>query len=148
MLCTALSNVVTKLWYCLQHHCSHLLLQALVVGHKRFNCDCLHSRAASYSILTMLPDLLADSLPGALLCIVHRAESLDGYIGKLADKGGWLVAATDWRGLSRYDLPNVARMLMAEPGTVANFKHLQFSFQAIAVESSCTDRTACSYACV
>jgi hypothetical protein len=58
----------------------------------------------------------------------HRAESLDGYIGKLADKGGWLVVATDWRGLSRYDLPNVARMLMAEPGTAANFKFNQLHY--------------------
>jgi hypothetical protein len=58
-------------------------------------------------------------------CALYRAESLDGYIGKLADKGGWLVVATDWRGLSRYDLPNVARMLMAEPGTITNFNQLQ-----------------------
>jgi hypothetical protein len=80
----------------------------------------------------MLLTVLANSglLLCYALCFVRRAESLDGYIGKLADKGGWLVVATDWRGLSRYDLPNVARTLMAEPGTVANFKHLQFSFHS------------------
>lgn len=53
------------------------------------------------------------------VCLVQshlRAEARESFLGDLAGRGGWLIVATDWRGMSRFDFPNVIRLFLAEPG--------------------------------
>lgn len=44
-----------------------------------------------------------------------RAEVLEPFLGELAERGGWVLVAADWRGMSRIDLSTVARALIFEP---------------------------------
>ncbi|CAM9965004.1 unnamed protein product [Choristocarpus tenellus] len=44
-----------------------------------------------------------------------RSEIRDGFLGKLAEEGAWVLVSVDWRGMGRLDLPVVARALMARP---------------------------------
>ena len=42
-----------------------------------------------------------------------RFESRDSYLTKLVDNNGFILAAMDWRGMSRYDLPIVIKVLLS-----------------------------------
>lgn len=44
-----------------------------------------------------------------------RAESQDGFIANLANKEGYVIVAMDWRGMSRYDLLNIIKVLISQP---------------------------------
>ena len=46
-----------------------------------------------------------------------RAEATsNGYLTRMADDNGWIVLKSDWAGMSRYDLPNAARIFMVHMG--------------------------------
>lgn len=44
-----------------------------------------------------------------------RSEVLDGFLGEMAERGAWILVATDWRGMSRLDLTTVAKALISTP---------------------------------
>jgi hypothetical protein len=45
----------------------------------------------------------------------ERSESTEHWLLKMADEHGFAVIAADWRGLTRFDLPIIARALVAHP---------------------------------
>eukprot|EP00903_Cladosiphon_okamuranus_P006432 g6293.t1 len=44
-----------------------------------------------------------------------RSEVLDGFLDIMAERGGWVMVAADWRGLSQVDITVMARALVSRP---------------------------------
>ena len=44
-----------------------------------------------------------------------KAEAGDPYVIRMAHDNGYIVVAMDWRGMSKYDLPLIARTMISEP---------------------------------
>lgn len=44
-----------------------------------------------------------------------RSEVRDGFLGTLAETGAWVLVSVDWRGMSRFDLPIIAKALISRP---------------------------------
>jgi hypothetical protein len=45
----------------------------------------------------------------------NRAEVGDDFLIKIAEQSGWIFVAMDWRGMSNYDFPVVARTMLSDP---------------------------------
>ena len=44
-----------------------------------------------------------------------KAEAGDPYVIRMAHDNGYIIVAMDWRGMSKYDLPLIARTMISEP---------------------------------
>eukprot|EP00523_Entomoneis_sp_CCMP467_P008737 CAMPEP_0168729682 /NCGR_PEP_ID=MMETSP0724-20121128/6339_1 /TAXON_ID=265536 /ORGANISM="Amphiprora sp., Strain CCMP467" /LENGTH=1410 /DNA_ID=CAMNT_0008776593 /DNA_START=69 /DNA_END=4302 /DNA_ORIENTATION=+ len=44
-----------------------------------------------------------------------RAEAKEEYVQEMANEGGYIVTAMDWRGMSKYDLPVLFKALVSTP---------------------------------
>ena len=45
----------------------------------------------------------------------NREEIADDFLIKMADRGGYILMAMDWRGMSQYDFPVIARTMLSDP---------------------------------
>ncbi len=45
-----------------------------------------------------------------------RAEAQDAYLGGMANRFGFLIVATDWKGMSKYDVPTALRIFATRIG--------------------------------
>ena len=52
----------------------------------------------------------------------NRAESGDKFLVDMANKNGYIIIAMDWRGMSQYDFPLVARTMLTDPSLFGSIR--------------------------
>jgi hypothetical protein len=53
----------------------------------------------------------------------RRTEVNGAYLSEMANRYRWILLASDWYGMSVYDLPTVVRVLLAAPEEFAKIPH-------------------------
>ncbi len=110
--------------------------QRLVEGYSDLACELVEEGV----LIRIPPSVLSGKVPlTTLVQFGHtlfwsRAEMLyTDFLDKMSNDNGWIMAATDWKGMSVGDLPTVARMLLSE-NVVNSFANMMNNLgQAFAV---------------
>ena len=105
----------------------------------RIPCSALHGSTSAASSSSSFPFLLeyGHGLFGS------RAEALDDYLGRMGEAYNWLVFATDWAGMSQFDVPQAVRLLGARldefaalpQRTVQGFAHMALLLRLMGSET-------------